>query len=128
MKIALKGKEVALPAGKSFVDPDGHVRREIRARWYMPGHTYESYALYASPISCPEPHLESAVNNAAPYPATAKPVFFGHYWLKAERPEILAENVACFDYSVAKVGFLCGYRWQGEQTLRNESFVWVGAK
>src|SRR4051812_17938497 len=32
------------------------------------------------------------------YPEDAKPVFFGHYWLSAERPELLAGNVACLDY------------------------------
>jgi hypothetical protein len=62
---------------------------------------------------------------AEPYPATAKPVFFGHYWLSAERPERLAANVACLDYSVANGGFLCGYRWDGESTLIRESFVKV---
>ena len=29
-------------------------------------------------------------------------------------------------YSVAKGGFHCAYRWQGEQKLSNENFVWVG--
>ncbi len=65
------------------------------------------------------------IEAAAPYPATAKPVFVGHYWLSADRPEPLAGNVACLDYSVAKDGFLCAYRWQGERTLSNENFVWV---
>lgn len=44
----------------------------------------------------------------------------------AQRPELLAENVACLHYSVAKGGFLCAYRWNGEQTLSNENFVWAG--
>jgi hypothetical protein len=52
-------------------------------------------------------------------------VFLGHYWLSAERPTILADNVACLDFSVAKGGFLCAYRWDGEQQLSNDSFVWV---
>jgi hypothetical protein len=52
-------------------------------------------------------------------------VFVGHYWLSAERPESLADNVAYLDFSVAKGGFLCAYRWQGEQRLNNDHFVWV---
>jgi hypothetical protein len=52
-------------------------------------------------------------------------VFFGHYWLSASRPETLADNVACLDFSVARGGFLCAYRWHGEQTLSNDNFVWV---
>ncbi len=65
---------------------------------------------------------------ASRYPSTTKPVFFGHYWLEAERPTILAENVACLDYSVAKGGFLCAYRWEGEQKLSNDHFVRVAAR
>ena len=39
------------------------------------------------------------------------------------RPEILADNVACLDYSVAKGQMLCAYRWEGEQKLNNDHFV-----
>ena len=42
------------------------------------------------------------------------------------RPEVLAGNMACLDYSVAKDGFLCAYRWHGERKLSNENFVWAG--
>ncbi|MBA4192406.1 MAG: hypothetical protein C0467_30940 [Planctomycetaceae bacterium] len=52
-------------------------------------------------------------------------MFLGHYWLSTERPEVLAENVARLDFSVAKGGFLCAYRWQGEQKLSNKNFVRV---
>jgi hypothetical protein len=121
----LKGKEAKLPDGYSFVDPDGHVRTDIRARWYLPprGKTYREYALQSDVIPCDEQLEESVIATAAPYPADAKPVFVGHYWLTAPRPELLAENVACLDYSVAKGGFLCAYRWDGERKLTNERFV-----
>ena len=36
------------------------------------------------------------------------------------RPERLATNVACLDYSVAKGGMLCAYRWDGESEIDNE--------
>jgi hypothetical protein len=121
----LKGKEARLPDGLSFSDKDGHVRTEIRTRWYLSPekHTYRTYALQSDEVACDVPLEEWAIREAAPYPTTAKPVFVGHYWLSAERPEILAENVACLDYSVAKGGFLCGYRWHGEQKLKNEHLV-----
>ncbi|MDP1798413.1 MAG: hypothetical protein Q8K78_13055, partial [Planctomycetaceae bacterium] len=64
------------------------------------------------------------IPSAQTYPTDTAPVFFGHYWLRAEQPAILATNVACLDYSVAKHGFLCAYRWQGERTLSNDHFVW----
>jgi hypothetical protein len=127
VETVLKGKEGKLPDGASFHDKDGHVRTEIRTRWYLPpsGHTYRTYALQSDEIACDLNLDEAVIAAATPYPTLAKPVFVGHYWLSGRRPELLAENVACLDYSVAKGGFLCAYRWQGEQRLRNENFVWV---
>jgi hypothetical protein len=90
------------------------------------GQTYRTYALQSDVIPCDLELDASVIAEAVPYPKTAKPVFVGHYWLSAKRPELLAENVACLDYSVAKGGLLCAYRWHGEQTLSNENFVWVG--
>ena len=130
VEVVLKGKEAPLPEGMTFPDGDGSVRTEMRTRWYLSprGQTYRTYALQSDEVVCDLPLAQSVIDQAAPYPATAKPVFVGHYWLSAPRPEILADNVACLDYSVAKGEFLCAYRWQGEQTLRTDNFVWVGAK
>lgn len=128
VEVVLKGKEGKLPDGASFQDKDGHVRTEIRTRWYLhpERHTYRTYALQSDDIDCDLGLDQAVIEAATPYPARAKPVFVGHYWLLAQRPELLAGNVACLDYSVAKGGFLCAYRWDGEQTLSNENFVWVG--
>ena len=90
------------------------------------------YSDFATAITAKD-GIKSAIESApglqvkhAAYPMTAKPVFVGHYSLSANRPEVLAENVACLDFSVAKKGgFLCAYRWQGEQKLRNDHFAWV---
>jgi hypothetical protein len=86
------------------------------------GASNPGYALQSDKILCPVP-----LDQAAPYPADAKPVFIGHYWLSATRPTLLAENVACLDFSVAKGGMLCAYRWEREKKLTNEHFVWVAA-
>ena len=53
-------------------------------------------------------------------------MFVGHYWLDTE-PEVLASNVACLDYSVAAEsgGKLVAYRWDGEQSLDNDRFVFA---
>lgn len=130
VETVLKGKEVPLPDGLTVLDKDGTVRTEIRTRWYLSseGHTYRTYALQSDDVACDLPLAMSVVEEAVPYPTTAKPVFVGHYWLSADRPAVLAENVACLDYSVAKSGFLCGYRWEGEQKLRNDNFVWAGGR
>jgi hypothetical protein len=123
----LKGKEARLPDGRYFLDKDQNKRKEIRTRWYLPpqGHTYGSYALQSDAFVCDRPLDASVLAEAAPYPSATKPVFVGHYWLSADRPRVLADNVACLDYSVAKGGFLCGYRWQGEKTLTDQHFVWT---
>lgn len=124
VETVLKGKEAALPDGVRFADKDGHLRSRTRVRWYLPpdGHTYRTYALTDS-IDCDRELASEVVDDAAPYSQDAKPVFVGHYWLSARQPEILAHNVACLDYSVAKGGFLCAYRWNGERALSNENFV-----
>ena len=71
---------------------------------------------------------EKLIASLTPYPSDADPVFFGHYWLQADRPSRLAANVACLDYSVAKGGSLCAYQWDGERELRDEKFVRVDAR
>jgi predicted MPP superfamily phosphohydrolase len=128
VEVVLKGREAKLPDGLSFRDKDGHERHSIRTKWYMKPHekcTYAEFALQTDPVPCHVSLDEHTVREARPYPATEKPVFVGHYWLNDERPSLLAPNVACLDYSVAKSGFLCAYRWQGEQTLTDEHFAHV---
>ncbi|QVL32712.1 hypothetical protein KIH39_01980 [Telmatocola sphagniphila] len=130
VEVILKGKEGKLPEGASFQDKDGHVRTEIRTRWYLApsGHTYRTYAFQSDEIECDLELDQGVISSAEPYPETDKPVFVGHYWLSANQPQILATNVACVDFSVAKGGYLCAYRWNGEQILSNANFVWVKAQ
>ncbi|MEW4454676.1 metallophosphoesterase [Bremerella sp. JC817] len=124
VEVVLKGKEMVLPEGIQFADKDGNVRTKTRMRWYLSpeGHTYGSYAM-TDPITCDLPLPASIAERARPYEATEKPVFVGHYWLKKDTPQLLGSNVACLDYSVAKGGFLCAYRWNGEQVLGDTNFV-----
>jgi len=126
VEVALKGREAELPDGLSFLDKGGSERTAIRTRWYLPaeGMTYREYALQADVVECDAVVTEKVQNEAVPYPADAPPVFLGHYWLRADAPTKLASNVACLDYSVAKHGFLCAYRWNGEQTLSDANFAW----
>lgn len=69
---------------------------------------------------------QEVVQVAVPYPEEAKPVFIGHYWLNGSQPNLLHRNIACVDWSVAKSGFLCAYRWDGERELDDQKFVWIG--
>ena len=125
IEVVLKGPEAELPAGLFFRDKDGHQRTAIRARWYLPpvGNTYRTYALQADEADCDEPPTAAAAETARVYPIDARPVFFGHYWLRADKPSRLAPNVACVDYSVAKGGYLCAYCWDGEAEIDGRKFV-----
>jgi hypothetical protein len=122
----LKGKEARLPPGATFRDKDGHERTSARVKWYEQpaGHTYRTYAMASEPIESELPLPQDVIQAAVPYPEDAKPVFVGHYWLKGPQPELLRQNIACVDWSVAKGGFLCAYRWDGERELEVGKFVW----
>lgn len=129
VEIVLKGKEICLPGGYHYYDKEGHKRTEIRARWFerpSSGTLYQDYVLQADPIECAIEMDESTLSSIEPYSPDAPPVFLGHYWLKADRPERLASNVACVDYSVAKGGYLCAYRWGGETEIDDNRFVYFG--
>jgi hypothetical protein len=121
----LKGKEANLPPDVTITDKDGHQQSAIRVKWFesAQGKTYGEYAM--EPIDCGLPLPEAVIDAALPYPGEEKPVFIGHYWMRGSRPELLASNVACVDWSVAKGGFLCAYRWNGERRLDPARFVWV---
>ena len=126
IEIICKGKEADLPNGMSLTDKDGHARSRFRTRWYLhpAGLTYREYAFQSAPLDCDQKIDPSVIAEALPYANQERPVFIGHYWLQADEPKLLAPNVACLDYSVAKEGFLCAYRWNGDRILSNASFVW----
>jgi hypothetical protein len=122
----LKGKEARLPSGATFRDKDGHERTATRVKWYEPPavQTFRTYAMASEPIESDLPLPDEVIQAAVPYPENAKPVFVGHYWLRGRRPELLRPNIVCVDWSVAKGGFLCAYRWDGERELEQGNFVW----
>lgn len=120
-----KGIEVQLPSGFGFDDKDGHPRTQVRVRWWDAEATDIRRAAFVEdgmratlPDSPVPPHVSLGY-------AGDKPVFFGHYWLTGN-PGLLSPKVACLDYSVAKAGVLCAYRWSGETTLDPTHFCWVG--
>jgi hypothetical protein len=128
VECVMKGPELALPDDVTVTDKEGNVRRRIRIRWYdePTGETWASYGLPVNPGLSKEPIPIDAP--AVPYSADQPPVFVGHYWLPNATPAPLKSNIACLDYSVAKLGFLCAYRFDGEQSLAADHFVTVPAK
>lgn len=122
----LKGKEIPLPDGHIFHDKDGNPRHDIRVRWWD-----QSACTYLQAYMGPEsartqiPDDEIAGDHLIEYSHALPPVFLGHYWLEGT-PKLLASNIACTDYSVAKPGGkLVAYRWDGERSLENDKFVAV---
>ena len=127
----VKGREMPLPDGVWFSDLHGIRRTRARTRWFAPpaGATVRSYS-FPELLSLPDQPLADEVTAAArPYPASAPPVFFGHYWLdpRCHPRAPQRENVACLDYSVARHGLLCAYRWDAPGALAADRFVAVEA-
>lgn len=125
VELLLKGQELKIPNGGSFVDANGIKRFNVRTRWWLnDAKTFADIAISDRAIQsqatdCP---LDSDVRIG--YKATEKPLFIGHYWFSGE-PEILADNIACLDYSVARNGKLVAYRFDGEAKLSNDKFAFV---
>jgi hypothetical protein len=113
-----------LPDGVVLSDSDGHIRKRARVRWYLPaeGQTFRTYTL-TRPIDSDLPVESSLVDQVVPYAADERPVFIGHYSMLRDAPQVLTPNVACLDYGIMRGGFLCAYRWDGEQQLSNDKFV-----
>ncbi|WP_444904723.1 metallophosphoesterase [Microbulbifer sp. CnH-101-E] len=120
----LKGCEIELPQGVSFLDKDGNRRSAVRVQWW------NASAKALGEIALPRGvDIGSAASLPMPrgipyYPKADKPCFIGHYWLKGV-PAPLTEKVACLDYSVAGNGKLVAYRFDGEQVLSEDKFVFV---
>lgn len=127
LEALLKGKEIKLPNGASFRDKDDTLRHQIRIRWWDQGATNYREAFFGPEsvrTHIPEDEIEG--DHLVEYSHEAPPVFLGHYWMDGE-PVPLAKNIACLDYSVGKSGGrLTAYRWDGEQVLEKDRFVWVG--
>jgi hypothetical protein len=118
-----KGLEIPLPTGHVFQDRDGHERNRVRVRWWDENATtYRSAAMLSDDERKALPDLPIPLH--ARIEGSAKPVFFGHYWLTGE-PSLQSNRCACVDYSAGRGGPLMAYRFDGEQNLLTEHFVWV---
>lgn len=126
IEITLKGKEIRMPAGLSFTDKDGTLRKDIRIKWWENPllETYKSISV--EPLeNLPETPIDiTLLKNTDYYNETDKPIFFGHYWLKG-KPMLYRDNICCLDYSIAKQGHLVAYRLDEELQLNNSKLVYV---
>ncbi|TVR69447.1 MAG: metallophosphoesterase [Spirochaetaceae bacterium] len=126
----LKGIEIALPEGAWYLDKEGSRRHKTRIRWWLdPAAPVRTMADIAMPPADRElGHLPVSPRQREKLPGYtgSLPVFVGHYWFTGT-PAPVAPRVACLDYSVARGGILCAYRFEGDPVLSGEHFVSVDA-
>ena len=122
----LKGKEMKMPVGESFLDKGGAKRVNLRIKWWENPSlmTYKSISVEPIESLTEQPIDIAGFKSLDYYPKDDKKVFFGHYWLQGE-PSLYRQNICCLDYSVAEKGKLVAYRLDEENSLDNGKFVYV---
>jgi hypothetical protein len=127
----VNGPEALLPEGYEHKTADGTMRSEFRVKWWrnLDGLTCRE-AIFPD-----DPKIPALPPRGLPvsgYPTGAPPTFFGHYARKGGAPAAIRPNLACLDYGTGKGGFLCAYRWDGEEEIDAAKFVttssWNGGK
>ena len=103
-----------MPEGHVFHDKEGRRREHVRLKWWQgEAASWADIAISVpDPAELPPGPLSDHVH-ASVYPAGAKPVFFGHYWLDG-RLALQASNALCLDYSAGGDGPLLAYRVQSD--------------
>jgi len=112
----LKGREVKMPNGETFLDKDDNVRSKIRIKWWLDPKTARYPELSILPLEGKLPDELVKDVEYDHYRKDEKPVFFGHYWLDGE-PNLYRGNICCLDWSIAKGGKLAAYSYDGEKEL-----------
>lgn len=129
-EVLLKGVEIDLPNGITYKCKDGITRHKTRTRWWdKQAKTYRDLGMGSSAVRAALPETEVSQEQIVGYDEE-KLLFFGHYWLSGA-PTPLSDKIACLDYSIGKgdpSGKLVAYRWEGEETLSADNFVWADAQ
>ena len=122
----MKGPEVDLPNGVTYLAADGSTRSVARIKWWSDTQedVVDRLFLPSRQLDAPSKAAINAQSITQIFNGHAqdKPVFIGHYWLSGA-PSILTDKVACLDYSVMHTGVQVGYKYRGEQQLKPENFV-----
>ncbi|QQL45335.1 metallophosphoesterase [Sulfuriroseicoccus oceanibius] len=128
VEVVLKGIELPIANGASYVDHTGTERFNFRVKWFdtePAGRTCRDLAFPSGVFDVPdEPITDDMLGDVIGYDSAAVPVFIGHYFKPTDSalsPD--STNLACLDHSVAKGGPLICYRWSGETTLKPENYV-----
>jgi hypothetical protein len=134
IETVLKGPELDLAkyGAKSFLDKDGHPRREARVRWWRDGaSTLKELA------EVPQGAIDEAGRPYGELPDVLVdesdrsyayegpvPVIYGHYWRTGVPLEYedWTRLTACVDFSAVKGGVLVAYRWNGESAIDSSNY------
>lgn len=118
-----KGPEARLPHPYSFVDKGKKERHHVRVKWWSGDvQNWRQVAMSVPDINhLPDWPLPDDLLTSI-YPADAKPVFFGHYWMSGE-PELQSLNALCLDYSAGTNGPLASYSFSFAQRHLDLTFM-----
>jgi hypothetical protein len=120
----LKGKEYELKNNQTVTCSDGNERSSLRLKWW--GDNYTTLSDIAFDDLKNDIELKDYDNLG--YDDNEKPLFVGHYWFNG-KPQIIKDNLACLDYSIAKNGKLVSYTMDTDDTqLHNDNFKWSKQK
>ena len=128
----LSGPEHPLPREISFTDAEGNTRKAARLKWWkfdqLPLSLRELADVPPKALkNIPDTQISSldSLNLPEVQPDTdARPVIFGHYWMKPKPDDLfLGPRHVCVDASIAKGGKLAAYRFSGESELSPDNLV-----
>jgi aryl carrier-like protein len=125
-KLLTCGVEMPLPEGEWIIDKEGHRHPDVRlAVWRHSAKRLADVALVpaGNEQAVPDIALPAEYRIA---PVEGAPILFGHHWFSGPL-KVETSKVACLDWSAAKGGPLVAYRWDGEDELRDQALVAVGA-
>lgn len=124
----LRGTHLRLPNDEAMVSNDGFRRSFFRTKFWAKN-PKKLIDVVFQPDPLPE-HIamesltERQLSALEYYGPEERSLFIGHFWCEG-LPEPVAPNIACLDYSAVKYGKLVAYRFDGEQLIDGDKFVWV---
>ncbi len=121
-ELVFKGLEITLPDGRILTDKAGIERTEARVQWWRESWPDEPFGDWLMPPSneITDPVGMVPVDGITLCRKDDPITCVGHYWMPAKKggkdvkPQPMHDKIVCVDYSVAKGGYMCAYRFNGE--------------
>ncbi len=123
-----RGCSLRLPDAHNMFSEHGYRRKLFRTKfWVESPETYGDVEFQPNslPATLAGQQLSDAEKRYLPYYGPQQPpLFVGHYWQRGD-VQLVADNIACLDYSAVNNGRLVAYRMDGESRLSASKFVWI---